>query len=93
MPSAFTPQTTNSLVRRFYFLERGKFIAEVMKKLPDDERLKRGIQVLLNDQDQEDLRKMAEAKGMSLSGILRMHIQAAIEDWRAQEKGKRKRKK
>jgi len=64
-----------------------------MKKLPDGERLKRGIQVLLNDQDQQDLRKMAEEKGMSLSGILRMHAQAAIEDWRVQQQGKRKRKK
>lgn len=64
-----------------------------MKKLPDDERLKRGIQVLLNDQDQEDLRKMAEANETSLSAIIRGHVLEALEEWRAGQKKPAKRKK
>jgi len=64
-----------------------------MKKLPDDVRLKRGIQVLLNDQDQDDLRKMAEDKETSLSSMVRTFVQDALEDWRVKEKRKRARKK
>ncbi len=64
-----------------------------MKKLPDDVRLKRGIQVLLNDQDQDDLRKMAEAKDTSLSSMVRSFVQDALEDWRVKEKRKNARKK
>ena len=64
-----------------------------MKKLPDEVRLKRGIQVLLNDQDQDDLRKMAEDKDTSLSRLVRTFVQDALEDWRAKEKRKRARKK
>ena len=64
-----------------------------MKKLPDEIRLKRGIQVLLNDQDQEDLRKMAEDQDTSLSCIVRSFVQDALEDWRTNEKKKRTHKK
>ena len=64
-----------------------------MKKLPDDVRLKRGIQVLLNDQDQDDLRKMVEAKDTSLSSMVRSLVQDALEEWRVKEKRKRARKK
>jgi hypothetical protein len=64
-----------------------------MKKLPDEVRLKRGIQVLLNDQDQDDLRKMAEDKETSLSSMVRSFVQDALEDWRVKEKRKRARKK
>lgn len=64
-----------------------------MKKLPDEVRLKRGIQVLLNDQDQDDLRKMAEDKDTSLSSMVRSFVQDALEDWRINEKKKRPRKK
>lgn len=64
-----------------------------MKKIPDDVRLKRGIQVLLNDQDQDDLRKMAEAKDTSLSSMVRSFVQDALEDWRVKEKRKNARKK
>jgi hypothetical protein len=64
-----------------------------MKKLPDEVRLKRGIQVLLNDQDQDDLRKMAEDKDTSLSSMVRSFVQDALEDWRVKEKRKRARKK
>lgn len=63
-----------------------------MKKLPDEIRLKRGIQVLLNDQDQDDLRKMAEDKETSLSQLVRSFVQEALEDWRVKEKRKRSRK-
>jgi len=64
-----------------------------MKKLPDEVRLKRGIQVLLNDQDQDDLRKMAEDKDTSLSSMVRSFVQDALEEWRVKEKRKRARKK
>ena len=64
-----------------------------MKKLPDEARLKRGIQVLLNNQDQDDLRKMAEEKDISLSRMVRAFVQDGLEDWRAQEKKKPARKK
>jgi hypothetical protein len=64
-----------------------------MKKLPDEVRLKRGIQVLLNDQDQDDLRKMAEDKNTSLSSMVRTFVHDALEDWRINEKKKRPRKK
>lgn len=64
-----------------------------MKKLPDEIRLKRGIQVLLNDNDQNDLRKMSEQRGNSLSGLIRSFVQDSLEDWRVKEKGKRARKK
>jgi hypothetical protein len=64
-----------------------------MKKLPDKARLKRGIQVLLNDQDQEDLRKIAREKGASLSHLVRSFVQDGLEDWRAQEMKKLARKK
>ncbi|MEO6907006.1 MAG: hypothetical protein ABI210_03870 [Abditibacteriaceae bacterium] len=59
-----------------------------MKKLPDEIRLKRGIQVLLNSNDQNDLRKMAEQRGTSLSGVIRSFVQDSLEDWRVKEKGK-----
>lgn len=61
-----------------------------MKKLPDEERLKRGIQVLLNDQDQDDLRKMAEYRDTSLSSMVRSFVQDALEEWRVNEKKKGK---
>jgi hypothetical protein len=64
-----------------------------MKKLPDEVRLKRGIQVLLNDQDQDDLRKMAEDQDTSLSCIVRSFVQDALEEWRINEKKKQARKK
>jgi len=64
-----------------------------MKKLPDEIRLKRGIQVLLNDQDQEDLRKMVEDRDTSLSSLVRSFVQDALEEWRVKEKRKRARKK
>lgn len=64
-----------------------------MKKLPDEVRLKRGIQVLLNDQDQDDLRKMVEDKDTSLSSLVRSFVQDALEEWRVKEKRKRARKK
>jgi len=56
-----------------------------MKKLPENERLKRGIQVLLNDQDQADLRRMAAAQGLSLSSMLRVHVLSALNEWRSQQ--------
>lgn len=64
-----------------------------MRKLPDDIRLKRGIQVLLNDLDQDDLRKMAEDKDTSLSCLVRSFVQNELEEWREKEKRKRARKK
>jgi hypothetical protein len=64
-----------------------------MRKLPDDIRLKRGIQVLLNDQDKDDLRKMADERNTSFSFLVRTFVQEELEAWRDQQKQKRKRKK
>ena len=61
-----------------------------MRKLPDDIRLKRGIQVLLNDQDKDDLRKMADERNTSFSFLVRTFVQDELEAWREQQKRKRK---
>ena len=55
-----------------------------MKKLSEDERLERGVQILLSSRDKEDLEKMARALGDSLSAATRPHVLRALERWRKQ---------
>ncbi|HEX8552095.1 MAG TPA: hypothetical protein VF681_11145 [Abditibacteriaceae bacterium] len=55
-----------------------------MKKLTDDERLERGVQILLTAQDKADLEKMAQLDGLSLSAAARPHVLKALEKWRKQ---------
>jgi transposase-like protein len=54
-----------------------------MKKLADDEKLTRGVQILLTAQDKADLTKIALETGVSLSAAARPHVQRALERWRA----------
>jgi hypothetical protein len=68
-------------------MDRGK-----MKKLPEEDRLRRGAAVLLNSQDKADLKEMAEEKDVSQSALLRMVIQQELDAWRAAAKRKRKRR-
>jgi hypothetical protein len=53
-----------------------------MKKLSDDEKLTRGVQILLTAQDKADLEKMALEAGVSLSAAARPHVLRALERWR-----------
>lgn len=63
-----------------------------MKKLPDEDRLRRGAAVLLNAQDKADLKLMAEEKDISQSALLRLVIQQELESWRASVKRRRKKR-
>ncbi|HEX8833786.1 MAG TPA: hypothetical protein VF719_06275 [Abditibacteriaceae bacterium] len=54
-----------------------------MKKLPEDEKLQRGLQILLTAQDKAALEAMARESGMSLSAAARPHVLRAIDRWRA----------
>lgn len=64
----------------------------IMKKLPDEDRLRRGAAVLLNAQDKADLKLMAEEKDVSQSALLRLVIQQELESWRASVKRRRKKR-
>jgi hypothetical protein len=54
-----------------------------MKKLSDDEKLTRGVQILLTAQDKADLERMALEAGVSLSAAARPHVIRALDRWRS----------
>ena len=63
-----------------------------MKRLPEDERLRRGTAVLLTELDKSDLKQMAREQGVSQSALLRSLVSEQLERWRAQSKRTRKSK-
>jgi hypothetical protein len=63
-----------------------------MKRLPEQERLRRGTAVLLTEQDKSDLKQMAHAQGISQSALLRSLVSQHLQLWRAQKKRTRKNK-
>jgi transcriptional antiterminator len=63
-----------------------------MKRLPEQERLRRGTAVLLTEQDKIDLKQIAQEQGVSQSALLRSLVSQQLQLWRAQTKRTKKSK-
>jgi transposase-like protein len=61
-----------------------------MKRLPEEERLRRGTAVLLTEQDKSDLKQMAHEQGISQSALLRQLVSHQLQLWRKQTRRTRK---
>jgi transposase-like protein len=61
-----------------------------MKRLPKEERLRRGTAVLLTEQDKTDIKQIAREQGVSQSALLRSMVLQELRKWRTQARRKRK---